>query len=52
MSGWLSPRRAAQAGAVALGVLVLGTCALTVVLDALTHYPGTGGTLVDWRPAR
>ena len=33
--------------AVLLGLVVLGMLALTVVLDSLTHYPGTGGPLVD-----
>src|SRR5215472_5820255 len=39
--------RIAQVVAVALGLVVLGMLALTVVLDSLTHYPGTGGPLVD-----
>jgi hypothetical protein len=33
--------------AVLLGAAVLAMCAATVWLDWLTHYPGTGGPLVD-----
>ena len=47
MPSLLSPTRAPQAGAIALGVAVLAMCAGTVVLDSLTHYPGTGGPVVD-----
>jgi hypothetical protein len=47
MSRLVSRGRTAQVAAVALGLAVLGMLALTVVLDSLTHYPGTGGPLVD-----
>jgi hypothetical protein len=47
MSSVFSVRRAAQVAAVTLGLLALAMCALTVVLDSVTHYPGTGGPLVD-----
>jgi hypothetical protein len=47
MSRMVSRARIAQAAAVLLGLVVLGMLALTVVLDSLTHYPGTGGPLVD-----
>jgi hypothetical protein len=39
--------RAAPAVAVALGVLMLGLAAASVVLDRLTHQPGTGGPVAD-----
>ncbi|HXJ24118.1 MAG TPA: hypothetical protein VNH17_00380, partial [Streptosporangiaceae bacterium] len=39
--------RIAPVAAVLLGLVVLGMLALNVVLDSLTHYPGTGGPLVD-----
>jgi hypothetical protein len=39
--------RAAPAAAVALGVLMLGLAAASVVLDRLTHQPGTGGPVAD-----
>lgn len=47
MSRMVSRARTAQAAAVLLGLVVLGMLALTVVLDSLTHYPGTGGPLMD-----
>jgi hypothetical protein len=47
MSRMVSRGRIAPAAAVLLGLVVLGMLALTVVLDSLTHYPGTGGPLVD-----
>ena len=47
MSRMVSRERIAQVTAVLLGLVVLGMLALTVVLDSLTHYPGTGGPLVD-----
>jgi hypothetical protein len=40
-------RRAAQAAAVVLGVLVLAGCAGKVVLDQATNTAGTGGPLID-----
>ena len=43
----VSRGRIAPVVAVLLGLVVLGMLALTVVLDSLTHYPGTGGPLVD-----
>jgi hypothetical protein len=43
----LDRRRAAQLAAVTLGLAVLAMCVATVWLDWLTHYPGTGGPLVD-----
>ncbi len=47
MSRMVSRARIAQAAAILLGLIVLGMLVLTVVLDSLTHYPGTGGPLVD-----
>jgi hypothetical protein len=47
MSRMVSRGRTAQVAAVLLGLVVLGMLVLTVVLDSLTHYPGTGGPLVD-----
>ena len=47
MSRMVSRARIAPVAAVLLGLVVLGMLALTVVLDSLTHYPGTGGPLVD-----
>ena len=47
MSRLVSRGRIAQVAAILLGLTVLGMLALTVVLDSLTHYPGTGGPLVD-----
>jgi hypothetical protein len=47
MSRMVSRARMAPVAAVLLGLVVLGMLALTVVLDSLTHYPGTGGPLVD-----
>ena len=47
MSRMVSRGRVAPVAAVLLGLVVLGMLALTVVLDSLTHYPGTGGPLVD-----
>ena len=47
MSRMVSRGRIASVVAVLLGLVVLGMLALTVVLDSLTHYPGTGGPLVD-----
>jgi hypothetical protein len=47
MSRMVSRGRIAPAVAILLGLVVLGMLALTVVLDSLTHYPGTGGPLVD-----
>jgi hypothetical protein len=47
MSRMVSRDRIAPVAAVLLGLVVLGMLALTVVLDSLTHYPGTGGPLVD-----
>jgi hypothetical protein len=47
MSRMTGRRRIAQAAAVLLGLLVLGMGALGVVLDAVTHYPGSGGPVVD-----
>jgi hypothetical protein len=43
----VSRGRIAPAAAILLGLVVLGMLVLTVVLDSLTHYPGTGGPLVD-----
>ena len=43
----VSRGRIAPVVAVLLGLVVLGMLALTVVFDSLTHYPGTGGPLVD-----
>jgi len=40
-------RRVAPALAVALGVVILGLGAASVVLDHLTHQPGTGGPVAD-----
>ena len=45
--GRIAPVAAVLLGLVVLGLVVLGMLALTVVLDSLTHYPGTGGPLVD-----
>ena len=47
MSRMVGRGRIAPVAAVLLGLVVLGMLALTVVLDSLTHYPGTGGPLVD-----
>jgi len=47
MSRMVSRARIAPVAAVLLGLVVLGMLALTVVFDSLTHYPGTGGPLVD-----
>jgi hypothetical protein len=47
MSRLVSRMRIAQVAAILLGLVVLGMLVLTVVLDSLTHYPGTGGPLVD-----
>ena len=47
MSQMVGRGRIAPVAAVLLGLVVLGMLALTVVLDSLTHYPGTGGPLVD-----
>jgi hypothetical protein len=47
MSRMVSRGRIVPVAAVLLGLVVLGMLALTVVLDSLTHYPGTGGPLVD-----
>jgi len=47
MSRMVSRGRIAPVVAVLLGLVVLGMLALTVVFDSLTHYPGTGGPLVD-----
>jgi len=47
MGRMVSRRRIAPVVAVLLGLVVLGMLALTVVFDSLTHYPGTGGPLVD-----
>jgi hypothetical protein len=47
MSRMVSRGRIAPAAAILLGLVVLGMLVLTVVLDSLTHYPGTGGPLVD-----
>jgi hypothetical protein len=43
----ISPGRAAQVGAVLLGTTVLALWPATVVLDSVTHYPGTGGPVFD-----
>ena len=37
----------AQAGAVVLGVLVIGLCAGAVVLDSVLHTAGTGGPVIE-----
>jgi hypothetical protein len=47
MSRMVSRGRIVPVAAVLLGLIVLGMLALTVVLDSLTHYPGTGGPWVD-----
>jgi len=47
MGRMVSRGRIAQVAAVVLGLVVVGMLALTVLLDSLTHYPGTGGPLVD-----
>jgi len=47
MSRMVSRGRIAPVVAVLLGLVVLGMLAMTVVFDSLTHYPGTGGPLVD-----
>jgi hypothetical protein len=47
MGRMVSRGRIAQVAAALLGLAVLGMLVLTVVLDSLTHYPGTGGPLVD-----
>jgi hypothetical protein len=44
-SAWA--RRAAPAAALALGVVTLGLGVASVVLDHLTHQPGTGGLAAD-----
>jgi hypothetical protein len=43
----MSRKRVGQAGAVVLGLLLLAMGVLGVVLDSVTHYPGSGGPLVD-----
>jgi hypothetical protein len=43
----MSRKRIGQTGAVALGLLLLAMGVLGVVLDSVTHYPGSGGPLVD-----
>jgi hypothetical protein len=43
----MSRKRIAQVAAVVLGLLLLAMGALGVVLDSVTHYPGSGGPLVD-----
>jgi hypothetical protein len=43
----MSRKRIGQVGAVVLGLLLLAMGALGVVLDSVTHYPGSGGPLVD-----
>ncbi len=43
----MSRKRGAQVAAVVLGLLLLAMGALGVVLDSVTHYPGSGGPLVD-----
>jgi hypothetical protein len=47
MRSILTPGRAAQAGAVLLGTAVLALWPVGVVLDSATHYPGTGGPVLD-----
>ena len=47
MSRMVSRGRIAPAAAILFGLVVLGMLVLTVVLDSLSHYPGTGGPLVD-----
>ena len=47
MSSVFSGRRAAQALAVLLGIMVLGVAMSTVVLDAQVHTPATGGPVVE-----
>jgi hypothetical protein len=44
-SGW--SRRAAPLLAVAIGAVMVGLAAASVVLDSLTHQPGTGGPAAD-----
>lgn len=46
LGSWWS-RRAAPALAVTIGLVVLGFGAASVVLDHLTHQPGTGGPAAD-----
>ena len=43
----VSRGRMAQVAAILLGLGALGMTVLTVVLDSLTHYPGTSGPLID-----
>ena len=45
--GTISRARTAAAAAVVLGVVALGLGAASVVLDHLTHQPGTGGWAAD-----
>ncbi len=57
MSRMVGRSRIAQAAAVLLGLVVVGPCALTVVLDAVGHYRMHHGTLpLSWvapaEPAR
>jgi hypothetical protein len=47
MSAMVRRKRIAPAAAVLLGLLLLAMGALGVVLDAVTHYPGSGGPVVD-----
>jgi hypothetical protein len=47
MSRMVSRRRIAPVAAVLLGLLLLAMGALGVVLDAVTHYAGSGGPVVD-----
>jgi hypothetical protein len=46
-TGSVWPGRAAPVAAVRVGVVTLGLAAVSVVLDSLTHQPGTGGPAVD-----
>ncbi len=43
----MSRKRIGQVAAVVLGLLLLAMGVLGVVLDSVTHYPGSGGPLVD-----
>jgi small basic protein len=43
----VTARRLVQVAAVALGLLVLATCAATVILDSVLHSAGTGGPVVE-----
>jgi hypothetical protein len=47
MRSILSPGRAAQVGAVLLGIAVLAEIPVGAVLDSVVHYRGTGGPLLD-----